>query len=134
MHKIKHGSGIQHLHRAPQRYRTSVRRKLGAYHRLIQLGLTSQGLLQTFAMQHPRLVWSSFGPWLRTIRPGIGPSELVTASAPRNALPLFCATRRGLYLPEIPACAPRTGSILAATTRRIAKNPAHRSSRDDFDA
>jgi hypothetical protein len=93
MHKIRRGSGTQHLHRAPERYRTAVRRKLGAYHRHIQLGLIAQGLLQTLAIQHPRLVWSSFGSWLRTIRPGIAPSELVTAAALRNALPLFLAQR-----------------------------------------
>jgi hypothetical protein len=52
-----------------------------------------QGLLQTLAIQHPRLVWSSFGAWLRTIRPGIAPSELVTAAALRNALPDFLAQR-----------------------------------------
>jgi len=35
------------------------------------------------------LVWSSFGSWLRTIRPGVPPSELVVASALRQAFPEF---------------------------------------------
>jgi hypothetical protein len=34
-------------------------------------------------------VWNSFGSWLRTIRPGIAPSELVVASALRQTLPEF---------------------------------------------
>jgi hypothetical protein len=94
MPKISRGSGTQHLHRASDRYRNAVRRKLDAYHRHIQVGLIAQGLLQTLAIQHPRLVWSSFGSWLRTIRPGIPPSELVTAAALRHSLPDFLAQRR----------------------------------------
>lgn len=93
MPKISRGSGTQHLHRASDRYRNAVRRKLAAYHRHIQVGLIAQGLLQTLAIQHPRLVWSSFGSWLRTIRPGIAPSELVTAAALRHSLPDFLAQR-----------------------------------------
>jgi nucleoside-diphosphate-sugar epimerase len=34
-------------------------------------------------------VWNSFGSWLRTIRPGVAPSELVVASALRQSLPNF---------------------------------------------
>src|SRR5436305_10802560 len=37
----------------------------------------------------PKLVWDSFGSWLRTIRPGIPPSELVAANALRQTLPEF---------------------------------------------
>jgi len=37
----------------------------------------------------PQLVWDSFGSWLRTIRPGIPPSELVVATALRQRLPHF---------------------------------------------
>jgi hypothetical protein len=93
MPKISRGAGTQHLHRASDRYRNAVRRKLTAYNRHIQVGLIAQGLLQTLAIQHPRLVWSSFGSWLRTIRPGIAPSELVTATALRHSLPDFLAHR-----------------------------------------
>jgi hypothetical protein len=35
------------------------------------------------------LVWKSFGSWIRTIRPGVLPSEQVVAVAMRNVLPLF---------------------------------------------
>jgi hypothetical protein len=93
MPKISRGCGTQHLHRASDHYRDAVRRKIGAYHRHIQIGLIAQGLLQTLAIQHPRLVWSCFDSWLRTIRPGIAPSELVTAAALRNAFPDFLAQR-----------------------------------------
>src|SRR5437667_3075700 len=93
MPKISRGSGTQHLHRASERCRAAVRRKLAAYQRHIQIGLIAQGLLPALAIHHPRLVWASFGSWLRTIRPGIAPSELVTAAALRNSLPDFLTQR-----------------------------------------
>ncbi len=84
-------SGNQHLHRKAQSYRDQVRRKIGAYHAHIQLGLIAQGLLQTLALHCTAAVWKRFGSWLRTIRPGILPSELVVAAALRHTLPLFLA-------------------------------------------
>src|ERR1700729_1465084 len=68
-------------------YRNTVKRKLHAYHVFIQTGLICQGLLQYLSVAHPRLVWASFGSWLRTVRPGIPPSELVVATALRQRLP-----------------------------------------------
>jgi len=61
MDKIKRTEGTQHLHHKSQTYRDAVRRKLGAYHRHIQLGLIAQGLLQYLAVIYPQLVWNSFG-------------------------------------------------------------------------
>ena len=84
-------SGNQYLHRRSESYRNAVRRKLAAYHRHIQLGLIAQGLLQILSAKVPKLVWQSFGSWLRTVRPGLAPSELVTAIALRNTLPQFLA-------------------------------------------
>lgn len=84
-------SGNQYLHRTSARYRDQVRRKIGAYHAHIQMGLIAQGLLQTLALRHPSAVWHRFGSWLRTLRPGIPPSELVVALALRHSLPLFLA-------------------------------------------
>jgi len=81
----------QYLHRKSAPYRDAVRRKLNAYHRFIQLGLIAQGIMLALATTVPHLVWASFGSWLRTIRPGIAPSEAVTAIALRNALPHFLA-------------------------------------------
>jgi hypothetical protein len=91
MTPIKRKSGDQHLHRKSRDYRDGVRRKLAAYHRHIQLGLIAQGLMQILAATAPGLIWRSFGSWLRTIRPGLAPSEQVTAIALRNSLPEFLA-------------------------------------------
>lgn len=81
----------QYLHRKPAEYRDAVRRKLAAYHRFIQLGLIAQGIMLALATTVPQLVWASFGSWLRTIRPGIVPSEAVVAIALRNTLHHFLA-------------------------------------------
>ncbi len=81
----------QHLHRKSPAYRDAVRRKLDAYHRFIQLGLIAQGIMLALATTVPELVWASFGSWMRTIRPGIAPSEAVVAIALRNTLPHFLA-------------------------------------------
>jgi hypothetical protein len=89
MKRITRNGGTQHMHRNSERYRAAVRRKLSAYDRHIQIGLIAQGLLQYLSASHAKLVWSSFGSWLRTIRDGVCPSELVTAIALRNTLPQF---------------------------------------------
>jgi hypothetical protein len=94
MDKIARGSGTQYLHHKDDDYREAVRRKIGAYHRHIQIGLIAQGILQYLAVSSPRLVWASFGSWLRTIRVGVPPSELVTATALRNSLPNFLLERQ----------------------------------------
>jgi len=91
MTPLRRVSGNQYLHRKPKTYRDAVRRKMSAYHRHIQLGLIAQGLLQILSATVPRLIWSSFGSWIRTIRPGLAPSEQVAAIALRNTLPEFLA-------------------------------------------
>ena len=91
MQPIKRNGANQHLHRKAPAYRDAVRRKMAAYHRFMQLGLIAQGLMQVLATTVPALVWRSFGSWLRTVRPGICPSEWVVAEAMRNALPEFLA-------------------------------------------
>jgi len=57
-----------------------------AYHRFIQVGLIAQGLLQYLSICVPDLVWAKFGSWLRTIRPGVLPSEQVVSLALNNTL------------------------------------------------
>jgi hypothetical protein len=91
MSPITRKSGNQHLHMKTAAYRKAVRRKLAAYHRHIQLGLIAQGLLQILSATVPEMIWRSFGSWIRTIRPGLAPSEQVTAIALRNTLPEFLA-------------------------------------------
>ena len=89
MKPLRRRNGNQHLHRETLDYRNLVKRKLNAYHLFIQAGLIAQGLLQYLAAAFPQLVWQSFGSWLRTIRPGIPPSELVVGTALRQRLPEF---------------------------------------------
>lgn len=91
MDKIKRRSGNQYLHHQTEQYRDLVRRKIAAYHCYIQLGLIAQGLLQYLSCTMAQCVWKSFGSWLRTIRPGIPPSEYVVATAMKNMLPDFLA-------------------------------------------
>ena len=79
------------LHRKSDRYREQVRRKIRAYHCHLQTGVIAQGLLQILSVLHPQLVWSYFGSWIRTIRPGIPPSEQIVSMALRNRLPEFLA-------------------------------------------
>ena len=63
MPKIARPAGTQHLHRKSDPYRDAVRRKLCAYHRHIQIGLITQGILQYLAVSCPRLVWVAFGSY-----------------------------------------------------------------------
>jgi hypothetical protein len=87
MKPLRRRSGNQHLHRASPEYRDAVRHKLHAYHVFIQAAVVCQGLLQYLAVAFPQRVWDAFGSWLRTIRPGIPPSELVVANALRQSMP-----------------------------------------------
>lgn len=91
MTPLKRSSGDQYLHRKSDDYRNAVRRKLSAYHRFIQIGLIAQGLLQYLSVASPRLVWHYFGPWLRTIRRGVPPTEFVTSGALRYSFHDFLA-------------------------------------------
>jgi hypothetical protein len=86
---LRRGSGDQYLHRKPLAYREAVKRKLHAYHVFLQAGVVAQGLIQYLSITASNVVWRSFGSWLRTIRPGIVPSEFVTAEALRRSLPEF---------------------------------------------
>lgn len=89
MEPLKRHNGNQHLHRKTPKYREEIKRKIHAYHVFMQSGVVAQGLLQYLAVALPDLVWNSFGSWLRTIRLGIPPSELVVSNALRNTLPAF---------------------------------------------
>ena len=89
MKPLRRRSGNQYLHRESGEYRNKVKRKMKAYNVFVQAGFITQGLLQYLACTHTKLVWSSFNSWIRTIRPGIPPSELVVAIALRQRLPEF---------------------------------------------
>ncbi len=89
MKPLRRKNGNQYLHRESDEYRKNVKRKIKAYNVFVQAGFIAQGLLQYLASAHPKLVWKSFNSWIRTIRPGIPPSELVVAIALRHRLPEF---------------------------------------------
>jgi len=91
MTPLKRVTGNQYLHHKSDAYRNAVRRKISAYHRHIQLGLIAQGLLQILSATASKSVWQCYGSWIRTIRPGLAPSEQVTAIALENTLPGFLA-------------------------------------------
>ena len=80
-----------YLDTKPESYRREVHRKMHAYHVFIQLGFIAHGLLQTLALTSTNLVWRHFGSWIRTIRPGLVPSEFVAILALRHSLPAFLA-------------------------------------------
>ncbi len=82
-------SGDQYLHRTTHLYRAQIQRKMNAYHRYVQLGCIAQGILQHFAINYRKTVWTSFGSWLRTMHPDRPPSEAVVAQALRASLPQF---------------------------------------------
>ena len=93
MKPLKRRNGNQYLHRESAAYRKAVKRKLHAYHVFVQAGIVAQGLAQYLAACYPVQVWRSFGSWLRTIRPGLAPSELVVTMALRHSLPEFLLDR-----------------------------------------
>jgi len=93
MKPLKRRNGNQYLHRESATYRKAVKRKLHAYHLFVQAGIVAQGLAQYLAVCHQELVWRSFGSWLRTIRPGLAPSERVVTMALRQSLPEFLLDR-----------------------------------------
>ncbi len=98
MKPLKRRNGNQYLHRESAAYRKAVKRKLHAYHVFVQAGIVAQGLAQYLAACHPRRVWRSFGSWLRTIRPGLAPSERVVTTALRQSLPEFLLDRRRKHI------------------------------------
>ena len=91
MRRIRRRSGDQYLHRSPKKVRTQILHKLRAYHLFIQTGIIAHGILVWLSVTESTLVWRSFGSWLRTIRPGIPPSEQVVMLALSNTLMHFLA-------------------------------------------
>lgn len=84
-------SGNTYLHHKSEEYRNKVRKKLHAYHAHITAGIVAQGMLQYLSLAHHAIVWKCFGSWIRTIRPGVLPSEQVVATAMKNVMPQFLA-------------------------------------------
>lgn len=93
MAPISKGSGNQSLDGRSERYRRAVAQKIDAYHRFVQLGCIAQGLLLHLSINFPSEVWGSFRSWIRTIRPGLPPSESVVAESLRWTLPEIFASK-----------------------------------------
>ena len=89
MRPLKRRNANQYLHRASEEYRRHVARKMRAYHCYVQIGVIAQGMLQYLAMTKEKLVWDYFGSWIRTIRPGVLPSEMIVSEALKSRLPEF---------------------------------------------
>ena len=99
MQPIKRCSGDQLLEKKSEHYRRKVKKKLDTYHRYIQLGCISQGLLQHLAINFRGAVWASFRSWLRTMRKDLVPSEMVVSNALKSCFPEFLMDRN--HEPEI---------------------------------
>lgn len=56
------------------------------------MGFITQGLMHYLSAHHSDLIWKTFDSWLRTIRSGVAPTELVVATALRNTLFPFIRT------------------------------------------
>lgn len=84
MKKIRRRDGDQFLHKMPLTYRDKFFKKIQAYQFHIQMGLIAQGLMQCLAILKTKWVWKNFGGWVRTIRPGIVPTERIVGNALRN--------------------------------------------------
>ena len=89
MTPIKRRGGDQYMHHKSDQYREAIKRKMNAYHVYVTTGVVAHGLMHYLATCHSKLVWNSFGSWLRTIRENVPPSERVVAMALRNRLPEF---------------------------------------------
>jgi len=97
MTPIRKRSGKQHLHRKTEEYRQQVKRKMGAYHRYVQLGCVAQGMLQYLSVTFGNKVWLHFKSWLRTMKLDKAPSEMVVAQALRACLPKFLVVKHGSH-------------------------------------
>ena len=89
MTPLRRNNKDQYMHHKTEKYRKAIRRKLDAYHRFIQVGLIAQGIMVAISTTVPELVWNSYGSWLRTIRLGQCPSEMVVSLALKNKFPEF---------------------------------------------
>ena len=91
MMPIKRKAGDQHLEGRSQRYREAVRRKMGAYHRYLQLACIAQGILQYLSIKFHKQIWRQFEKtsWMRTMKIDRAPSEMVVMTILRSTLTKF---------------------------------------------
>ncbi|MBN2524863.1 MAG: hypothetical protein JXR76_00630 [Deltaproteobacteria bacterium] len=101
MKPIKRCSGNQNIVYKPEKYRRAVRGKMDAYHRYVQLGCITQGLLQHLAINFRSDVWRKFHSWLRTMRKDLIPSEMVVAMAMKSGYSKFLMDRNTEHVLKI---------------------------------
>ena len=89
MKKTGHRERTKHIHMESIKYREQYLGKINAYHLFVQFAIIAQGCMQYLSLTSPRLVWSFFGSWIRTIRPDVLPSEMVVGHSLRNCLIYF---------------------------------------------
>ena len=89
MKPIKRRGGNQYMHHESEEYRQAIRRKLNAYHVFLFMGVVTQALMHYLSACHTESVWLCFRSWLRTIRTGVAPTEMVAKMALQNELPEF---------------------------------------------
>ena len=89
MKPTKRRGGNQYMHHEFSEYREAIRRKLNAYHVFLFMGIVTQGLMHYLSACHTEPVWRCFKTWMRTIRAGVAPTEMVVKLALRNELPEF---------------------------------------------
>ena len=116
MKKTRRWDGTRHLHKESAEYRKQFLKKINAYHLHVQFGLIAQGILQYLSINHPKEIWLTFGSWLRTIRPGIPPSEKVVTLSLRNGLLDFLTGRK----------IPSAFKIFMQARSDISRMPGHR--------
>ena len=79
---------------APKDFKEKFLEKIRAYHIFMQVGFIAQGLMQYLSLYHPKLVWSNFGSWLRTIRCDVPPSEKIVAISLKSTFVEFLLDER----------------------------------------
>ena len=89
MKPLKRRNDNQYLHRESRAYRDAIQLKMHAYHVFMFMGVVSQGLMQYLSACHTDTMMESFGSWLRIIRKGVSPSDLIVRTAMQNTLAEF---------------------------------------------
>lgn len=92
MEPTKRNEGNRFLHRKSKKYRDNVHRKIRAFHVHIQVGTIAQGMLLLVSALATESIWIHFGSWIRTVRPGNAPSEMVASVSLRNSLPEYLSS------------------------------------------
>ena len=98
MEKTHRRQGCKYLHRKSAEYRERYSKKLRAYEIYVQMAFIAQGIMQYLSLAYSKAVWKYFGSWIRTIRPGVYPTEMVVGMALRNCLFYFL---KGSIFPSI---------------------------------